>query len=86
MRFNSLVVKAFVVIGMAVMGWSSPTSAEPRYACYNQWECVAMVEWCDEESVDIWCSWVCPPRDAAACDPEGDCEPDETYVRCYELT
>jgi len=87
MRLNGVAGKAMVVIAMALVGWVSPATADPREVGCNEWFCADVPAGCmEEEEVERACGQVCPHWQQYYCyDGDTNCETDEIELFCIKL-
>jgi len=86
MRLNGVAGKAMVVIAMALVGWVSPATADPREVGCNEWFCVDLPNppGCSgEPEIEEVCGQVCPHWHYFYCyDGDTTCEVDELELYC----
>jgi len=85
MRHNTVRVKALVVMAMALLGWFSPTRAEPLGVGCNQWTCLEVIEGCNDQiELTTFCQRECPTFNSIPCfDQDIECELGEVWMMCH---
>ena len=85
MCLNKVAVKALVVMAMALMGWFSPTSAEPPKVGCNEWTCLETLDGCDDQSeLTMFCQAHCPRFQSIPCfDQDIECDEGEVWMMCH---
>ncbi len=87
MRKDKVAGRALVVLAMALVGWFSPTNAEPSERC-NEWFCVepdGPVDCADQLEIQQICDQECSSWTYYYCE-EGDipCAEWEFYLYCHK--
>jgi hypothetical protein len=82
MRQKRIAVQALVVMGMALLGWLSPASADGDQC--GAWVCVDLPLGCDEEEfVEEACFQLCPHWHVWWCyDIDPPCDEGEAWLKC----